>query len=288
MMDTHFELDRRGLLTAVTLSAAAALTGVAEAATPGDANEALRLLARLQGDLSGRIVYGYQRGRVFGLQPGAGLSLDRYGMRLYDYEGASVGRSRVLPNGDIEQRSRSWLFYTDPATGAYLDEWRNPVTGKTVPVPPFRGGIGGSILTPNGPRVSANFTMESTVFNRPIAIERVTVGDTMWLSRQAFTRWTPKGATQARTEFTLDTWTARVRDVANARATHIPSTTAWTSQTEWQTWLDMPKDQPGAQLWHADGRKVFRIEDLPPAFVARAQAKHPGILTDPIEFAAAG
>ncbi len=286
------DFDRRtalaGSLAGIGL-ATAALSVKADAATRlaldvHDAKAMMTILAKLQGDLSGRTVYSYQRGQVFGLISGQGLPINEFGRRLYDYEGASVGRSRILANGDIETKSRSWLFYTDPATGAYIKTWHNPVTGQDIAVPPFRGGISGGTLTPNGPKVSASFTMESTVFDHPVELRFVTVGDRTWISRHAFTRWTPRGSTTARTEMTLDTWVAATRDLTNPRLTQIPATSSWTSQTEWQTWLQMPASQAGQQLWHADGIKVARIADLPPAFVAQCQAEHGTILTDPIVF----
>jgi Protein of unknown function (DUF1838) len=288
------EMNRRSaLVSAATLTTAlvAGLDMTADAATRAvldvkDPQAMMMILAKLQGDVSGKITYGYQRGQVYGLVSGQGLSLDQYGHRLYDYEGASVARSRLLPNGDVETKSRAWLFYTDPASGAYMKTWRNPISGKDVPVPPFRGGISGGTLTPKGPKVSASFTMESTVFDHPTALEFVTIGDRTWVSRYAFTRWTPKGSTKARTEMTLDTWLVATRDLANARLTAIPSTTSWTSQTEWQTWLQMPEGQAGQQLWRSDGMKVYRLSDLPPAFVAQCNAEHPGILTDAIAWEA--
>jgi Protein of unknown function (DUF1838) len=283
------DLDRRELLTAsvLTVATVAALPVSADAMTraaidTGDPRKTMMILAKLQGDLSGKTLYGYQKGQVYGLIGGAGLPLADYGRRLYDYEGAGVSRARVLANGDVETKSRSWLFYTDPATGAYIKKWRNPITGKEVDVPPFRGGISGGTLTPNGPKVSANFTMESTVFGKPAALEFTTIGERTWVSRHAFTRWTPRGSTRARTEMTMDTWVVATRDLRNERLTAIPATTSWTSQTEWQTWLQMPDTQAGQQLWRADGMKVYRIADLPPAFVAQAKAEHGGILTDPI------
>jgi Protein of unknown function (DUF1838) len=285
---TDHLIDRRMALMGAGVLSTAMLAGVpvtADATTgidTSDPNAMMMILARLQGDVSGKLIYGYQRGQVYGLIGGQGLPLADYGRRLYDYEGASVGRSRILPNGDVETKSRSWLFYTDPATGAYIKTWRNPITGKDVPVPPFRGGISGGTLTPKGPKVSANFTMESTVFNQPTKLEFVTVGDRTWVSRHAFTRWTPKGSTKARTEMTMDTWVVRTRDLNNKRLTAIPATSAWTSQTEWQTWLQMPEGQAGQQLWRSDGMKVYALADLPPSFVAQCNAEHPGILTDPI------
>ena len=137
------DLDRRELIGASVLTAAvvAALPVTADAATKAaidvkDPRAMMMILARLQGDVSGKTLYGYQKGQVFGLIGGAGLPLADYGRRLYDYEGAGVSRSRVLPNGDVETKSRSWLFYTDAATGAYIKTWRNPMTGKDVTVPP--------------------------------------------------------------------------------------------------------------------------------------------------------
>jgi Protein of unknown function (DUF1838) len=285
------DIDRRELLGASILTTAviAALPVSADAATKAaldvaDPKAMMMILAKLQGDLSGKPIYGYQRGQVFGLIGGQGLPLADYGRRLYDYEGASVGRSRVLPNGDVETKSRSWLFYTDPATGAYIKTWKNPLTGKDVDVPPFRGGISGGTLTPTGPKVSANFTMESTVFGKPAHLEFVTIGERTWVSRHAFTRWTPKGSTKARTEMTMDTWVVATRDLTNPRLTAIPATSSWTSQTEWQTWLQMPEGQAGQQLWRADGMKVYSTAALPLAFVAQCKAEHGGILTDPISF----
>lgn len=294
-MDRRDALHTLGLLGAAGLNLPAAPAAAAAPARRGRTPPALPLgdpkfhmmtLARLQGDLSGRPLYGYSRGRVFGLTPGAGLPIADYGRILYDYEGASVSRTRLLPNGDVETVSRSFLFYTDPETGAYLSEWRNPVTGRLVPVPPFRGGISGSTLTPNGPKVSANFTMESTVFGRPPKLDFLTLGDTTIVSRTAFTRWTPRGARQARTEFTQDDWVVRTADLLDGRLTTIPAANAWTSQTEWQTWLDMPPGTPGAQLWRSNGMKTPRLDDLPRAFLAEVARRHPGILTDPLEFPA--
>lgn len=286
------DIDRRqvmigtGLLTAA-LVAEYPVTADAATRTAIDVKNPLAMmtiLAKLQGDLSGKTIYGYQRGQVFGLIGGQGLPITDYGRRLYDYEGAGIGRSRVLANGDIETKSRSWLFYTDLATGAYIKRWTNPITGNEVGVPQFRGGISGGTLTPQGPKVSANFTMESTVFGKPAQLEFVTIGERTWVSRHAFTRWTPKGSTKARTEMTLDTWVTNTRDLMNPRLTVIPATSGWTSQTEWQTWLQMPEGQAGQQLWRADGMKVHSIAALPQAFVAQCKAEHGGILTDPITF----
>ena len=196
----------------------------------------------------------------------------------------SVGRSRLLPNGDVETRSRTSLFYIDPASGAYLKSWRNPITGDEIEVPPLRRGVAGGTLTPTGPSVNANDALESSVFGSPAALEFKTIGERTWVSRHAFTRWTPTGGTRARSEMTLDTWIVATRDLRDTRLTTIPATSSWTSQTEWQTWLQMPEGQPGQQLWRSDGVKVSEVSALPASFVAQCRTRHRGMLSDPIVF----
>ncbi|MCS6986016.1 MAG: DUF1838 domain-containing protein [Sphingomonadaceae bacterium] len=278
-------MDRRTTLGLAGVAWAGAAASARGAALPlEDPQFHLLTLGRLQGDLSGRPIYGYSRGRVFGVLPGAGLPLAESGWRLYDFEGGSITRSRRLPNGDIQSVSRTFLFYTDPETGAYLEEFRNPLTGRMVKVPPFRGGISASVQTLAGPKVTANFPMESTVFGRPPRLEFVGLGEHVVVTRHAFTRWTPRGAARARTEFTQDDWVVRRADLADPRLTWLPAHHHWTSQTEWQAWLEMPEGQPGAQLWRSSGIRFHRLADLPDRFRAEADCRHPGILTDPLPF----
>lgn len=243
----------------------------------------VRTLGRLQGDLSGRTIWSFTSGQVFGLVPGDGPPLSEYGRLLYRVEGCAVKMSRTRADGATEERSRSWMFYKDAETGAYLTEFRNPYTGEMVPVPTFRGGISGSVMTVNGPEVSANFTMESTVFNRPLQLDWRFFGDQAWIYRHAFTRWLERSSGVHKTEMTLDCWVCRIEDIADERLTMIPSTYSWTSQTEWQSWLRM-RGRPGAMLWRTDGVKLTSVEQLPPEFVAQSEKALPGKLTEPLSW----
>lgn len=66
------------------------------------------------------------------------------GTPLFGFEGYNIRRvvpfvgpdGREAP-GDFVQASREIVFFTDPKTGAVLDTWKNPLTGKTVPVYPI-------------------------------------------------------------------------------------------------------------------------------------------------------
>jgi hypothetical protein len=242
------------------------------------------VLGKLQGDLSGKVHYSYSVGLVFGLVPGEGPPLADYGRLLYRVEGVAVRMSRQAANGNIEERSRNWMFYRDAETGQYLDEFRNPYTGELLKVPTFRGGISGTVMTPNGPQVSANFSMESTVFNKPVRLDWRFVGDRALISRYAFTRWKESSSGNVKTEMTLDSWVCQIADLIDQqKLSRIPSTYNWTSQTEWQTWLGM-KGRPGGLLWRIDRMLVSDIEELPRDFVERCEQLLPGKLSEPLSW----
>jgi hypothetical protein len=291
--------DRRTIMTTTSVLSAAAFVGIpisASAAVRGvpanvdlkDPEFNLRALSRLQGGMDERVSYGFQRGQVFGILTGRGLPLDQYGRKIYGYEGGGLRKARVLPDGSVQTVSRGWLFYTDPETGEYITDFTNPYSNEKVTVPVFRAGISGGTLTKAGPTTSANFTMESTVYNRPTQLEYSFLGDRAIISRHAFTRWQPRNEPNKRTEMTIDVWDCAIRDLFNGRNTGIARTTSWTSQTEWQTWLKMPADVNGHQIWKADGSRVSSISDLPKKFVDRCMAdpETAKALTDPLVFPA--
>lgn len=290
-MTANIKLDRRSAL--LGLGAASVGLGMANgvmarspapaalrpSVTVGDPLVNMRLLAKLQGDLSGRTVYAYSAGQVFGVRAGRGLEIPDYGKRMYGYEGCSVRRSFIRDDGKIETKARSWLFYKDLETNRFLEKYTNPYTGEILDVPVFRAGITGEILGPNGLELVANFGMKSSVFGKPVQLDLVTIGDRAVITRHGFTQWTPSGTTVPRTEFTTDSWACSVADLANERLTTIPATHAWTSQTEWQSWLKMPEDLDGAHIWRAEGGNVSSIEELPQGFVQYCMARDPNLLT---------
>ena len=250
----------------------------------GDPAFNVRTLGRLQGDVSGRVIYSFSQGQVFGLVPGDGPALADYGRLMYRTDGCAVRMSRLRADGAVEERSRNWMFYKDAESGAYLSEFRNPYTNESLPVPTFRGGISGGIMTTNGPQISASFTMESTVFNRPLLLDWRFLGDQAWIHRHAFTRWKEGSTGFYKTEMTLDCWVCKLADLANEKLTMVPSLYSWTSQTEWQSWLKM-RGKPGAMLWRNESVKLTSVSDLPAEFVAQSEKIMPGKLTEPLTWA---
>jgi len=288
------KLSRRKSLSLIGGMTAVTMTPFASCANPpespvqslsgynlDDPKDKLQLFEKLGGDLSGKKVFSLSKGRVFGIRPDLPSDLNGFGKEVLRFTGCSMRIKRVLDNGNVETKSRSWLLYQDPLTGEFLSEYKNPYTEEVVEVKPFIGGISGGIMTPNGPEVKANFSMESTVFGKPIDLVIETIGDRVHISRHAFTKWLEKKSNTYRTEMTLDTFDFDKKYLDDKSHTHIPCDTHWTSQTSWLSMLNM-KDTPGHMLWTTSSNVLFDKANLPTTFVNATMEKEPNIFTEPM------
>ncbi len=243
----------------------------------------LLIFEKLQGDISGKKTYSFSEGRVFGIRPDKPDSLAVFGKEVFRYSGCGIKIMRLLDNGNVETKSKGWLLYQDPKTGEFLSKMTNPYTGEEVEVPPFRAGIRGGIMTPNGPEVDANFNMESTAIGAPLNLVFTKMGDKMHITRHAFTKWFEKKSQTWRTEMTLDTYDFDMKYLYDQSYTHIPSEYHWTSQTSWLSILKMA-GTPGHMIWTSSGSTFYNKEDLPAAFIAATELKQPDIFAEPLEW----
>ena len=241
---------------------------------------ALRTLGRLQGDLSGRITYTYNPGFVFGIVTGRALAPGESGQLLYQVEGCTKRVSRVLEDGSIEERSRSWMVYCDADTGDYLQEFHNPYTDETIVVPAVRGGPAVSRLTLNGPVLPASLGLESTLLDTPPRLHWRVLGERVWISRYAASRITVANG-KPRNELSMDAWVCHLSDLLDEQATHIPSTYTWTSHADWQSWLQM-QDHPGSLLWRVESVVMHEQDQLPSRFRAQLERVAPGQINQPL------
>jgi len=246
-----------------------------------DPMERLHIFEKLRGDLSGKMTFGFSQGRVFGIRPDLTDDLNGFGKEVFRYTGCGMYIKRVLDNGNVETKSKGWLLYQDPKTGAFLENMINPYTGEEIEVPPFRAGIRGGVQTPQGPIMDANFKMESTAFGVPLNLVFSEMGDRMHITRHAFTKWLENKTQTYRTEMTLDTYDFAKSSLFDSSLTHIPSDSHWTSQTAWLSLLKMA-GTPGHMIWTSNGRTLYNKSDLPEAFVKATEIRQPDIFSEPL------
>lgn len=246
-----------------------------------DAEDQFLIFQKLQGDLSGKKIYSYSEGRVFGIRPDRPDSLNVFGKEVFKYSGCSIKISRLLENGHVETKSKGWLLYRDPKTGAFIDEMVNPYTKQKVDVPPFRAGIRGGVNTPNGPKIDATFKMESTVFDAPVDLVFTEIGYRIHVTRHAFTKWFESKSRTWRTEMTLDTYDFDRKYLTDRSYTHIPADFHWTSETSWLSILKMA-GTPGHMIWTSSGSTFYNKEELPQEFIKATEKRQSGVFVEPL------
>lgn len=84
--------------------------------------------ARLEADTNGEQVYGRCTGVICGVRPGEAVR------PMLTFEVFSTIRVLRQSDGSYQRMTKETILYTDPKTGAILDEWDNPYTGERVRV----------------------------------------------------------------------------------------------------------------------------------------------------------
>ena len=172
-------------------------------------------------------------------------------------------------------------FYTDIATGALLETFHNPGTGKDQKVPyqtphpsEQRYGVHGRMDEPAG--------IPGTVTTRsgepgPIFIE----GDDIWLRSDFSARALPSDTTRPAFQVEdLSTYFGSLQAVANPAARAVPAGQVFTDLLNYPAWLEMG-DRNGHFFSRCFGRKVFSAAAMPADWRRLMAEHHPQLLEDP-------
>jgi hypothetical protein len=228
--------------------------------------DTLETHVRMRAHPDGRPLYWAYAGTFYGQISGQRT------VPLLGVEGISI--NRCTPDGDgvyaYSLREAGW--FTDLATGQVLDEWLNPLSGRSVKPKHY--------YSPQRQR----FTAEKTepVLDRPFpglewtgylgAPQRFS--GSVWSSEELLVRTTNPETGAARVQTSLLTLHANAADLARNPKRVVPTTMAYQTLASWVPWMDM-RDIPGVISWRLFGRKVERVEDLPQTLVTRTRKLHP-------------
>jgi hypothetical protein len=199
----------------------------------------------------------YYTGRIYAVQE---ATAPRH---LFDFEGTEFYAVRRTGPTDWLVGSSTLTFFRDHATGAYLQAFDNPYTGRSAPVKPNRLGTGDK-RTP----VSARGIGMAGDQTLPWDLELQSNGGVTWLTTSRYLTKAPQPWIEVQSMFAP---TAQIDDASRASAS---STFVSTYLAPWLGWMDM-KDVPGHLMWHAAGRKLASLDELPAPYRKRADATAP-------------
>lgn len=279
-------MNRRTILKTMAATGASALTGSAgHAATSSNAlaldlannpSDNVYAIVKMQGDVSGKTMYPWGQGHIFGVQDG------ELAAPMFRFQSCRVGEHKRRNDGSYTFRYRGMIFYQDYETGAFIDTYTNPYTGKECDVRHFRTSIGEYTYTDKG-TVSANaFTGETGhSYEDGYLLQWERAGDRVFVSLDERVRYRRPSDNALRLDNAILRYESSWTELNNPDVTAAMTSTSWQTAISWFTWLDM-EGTPGMHMQGGNGHKLMSIDELPSDFVDFAEAKFPGAVTDPI------
>lgn len=268
------EVNRRDSLALFSLAALGGATlarspasGAPSGFDPMSPTDNLNGFVKVMGDLSGQPYWMIAQGRIYALEEGempiplVGV----HGLRYIKFTGQGDSYAMSL---------RDWGYYTDYATGEFLETFTNPYTGATVHPEPLLTSYFSWRMGPDGQEIEG-YTGEAWLKDRPLQMPWIFQGDKTTVTLELLVKYGDGGYGAEWVNLTTNTI-----DFADTAVTAAPMEFAWTGYSPWMRWLDMG-DRPGRTLWNSNGIKSKTLAALDPDIRAIYERFNPGSLDNP-------
>jgi hypothetical protein len=189
-------------------------------------------------------------------------------------------RHRKAASGGYDTVIVELVYFGDPATGAVLDEWRNPFTGDMLPVP--KTTLGPTRLTVQPSLVLTHEAVPGAIVPAPdhrIDVERID-GDDVWITdRQSVV--VPPMIAGAPTFGFFEAFTFRAsrRDLADRALPHVPAEVQKVNMLGWRPWMQMG-DRPGTTVTRGFGWVIDDLSKLPSDMQALNRVHNREVIAD--------
>ena len=230
---------------------------------PSTPEDHLQALVKLQASLEMEIdIPWWYEGVIYGVVEG------QPNRPLYRYEGMEMYWMTQDEEG-YTQQGNTLTFFRDYETEDFIYEFQNPYTGKTNQVTPnILGGGKGLKLTTKGPYWIG---MKELFPEKPLELRWTQSGDMAWLKSE---RDFPPGVPLIESQTTY----GPVDELVDPNVQSVNALFASTYLAPWPAWMEM-EGQPGQVVWHAAGRKLASVDELPDEYLARLKSDHPDKIT---------
>jgi hypothetical protein len=264
---------------------------------PDEPEKCLENYIRLTSDLSGRPVYGWQQGVLYGVMPG------RIILPLLGTVGFGCGSVERQADGSFHSLWKEVLYFTDLKTGEVTNTWVNPYNGVTCDVMHIHNRSVNAVLrahVADPAPLKAKFGMEmgfssvetADLPGHPFYMQTSTVGDTVTIYNDVrYYRPNPLDPKKWPRESTGDhisvaefyTSSGSLRAMLDPSVTNIPSQGGWNRICPWLPWMLMG-GQPGELIYRSATQKLKGPDELPPGLRAFTQKNYPDFLIPPNDF----
>lgn len=234
-------------------------------------------LVRLLGDTSGKPVFGWSHGQVYGVLQGELSQL------LFDYEAVQRREFKRLDDGSWVKGYRGLILFKDPQTGKVIDNFLNPFTNEENRVIHFKTSFGAAVYTPTGAYSLVAFKSEDqTEEGAPFIMPWTTVRDDVWATYDERVAY-ENTAGEWRVDNAVYRYHSSMEELTNPEITAPHANMMWSTELNWFSTMGMG-DTPGNIMWAGMGRKYFSVDELPAYYMSEAENRYPGFITNPIDW----
>lgn len=238
-------------------------------------DEKVWVVARQAGAVNEQKVIWRTRGVLYAFKyPNSPIPLTRF-------KGSEQQWWRPQDDGSYLRTKTLLTFLTDYETDEMLEEFTNPLTGKTVvPRPNYNRLRRGQLLSKRGwshtviEEAFPDYYKQSSIND----IEMNVIGES--LSLHSKVTWPEplvrRPYNQDKTQF------ARLNDIMDTTGDWVPSNGAGQILMPQMASVGMDNPELGQVLWHVEFYKVASYEDLPQDYLERATAEYDQFGVDPI------
>lgn len=265
-------IDRRSWLGWAGAAAATGLAVPAFAEPPGMASGRLRDFLLMRGALDDRLVVGGLSGQYFGV-------IDGEIVPMFGVLGVTFTRWRPLGDGRWLSASFEHAYYTDKDSSKVLGDWRNPINGRSGPVPVWTSRPTALLLHTDLSRHPVKAMPAGFVAEDRISSIDEYAGELVIVQRVQSALPRPAPAKPYRYS-ELVTMRAELAALRDSSAMRVPCSMSFTNISGWRAWQQMG-DQPGHMMAHGAGHYGLEIDALPPVWLAATRRLRPDWFANP-------
>lgn len=237
--------------------------------------DAVTTWVRLKGDAGGATTYEWVSGTAFGV-PADGPSV-----LLFRMESVTVRRFERIGPASFVEKNYACRLYRDAATGAFIDKFANPLTGREVALTSRCSAAPMTRYTPEKVELLSDLKFDSSALGVPMQLELLTMGDVAVVRRHVRTQFVSPATGELRRELSVDSFTTTPRALANKRLGMLAPAYHWESVGGWMADLGLA-DRPGRMLWSIFGRNFRTAAELPADFRTALLQRVPDALQRPL------
>jgi hypothetical protein len=266
-------------MAAGAYTAAATPILAADADSSYDPRQTAEGQVKLGATLDGSPAYWTYSGVVYAIQSG------KRPLPILSLAGGQSSWATRRADGSYRVSGAILTFFRDLETGAFIDAFDNPITGKRNLVKPNQLSGGGVVYPADGSSARAQGQIKSAVVapqGFKASEPEKALGAVRWsLAGPSIMLMTDRSWNVAlQPQLEAQTQIADRAAFFDPKVTRLPTSFTATTIIPWMTFMDMG-DAPGHLVWHSSGQKVFSVDDMAADYRDHAGSKLDILTTRP-------